>query len=177
MRKRLSPPIPSQSRLKELLEYDSQTGIATWKARPITRPHDKTWNACFAGKQIGGKAKTQYIWISIDNNNYLLHRVIYKWMTGEEPLVIDHEDLDKKNNKWLNLRAANQSQNRCNAPTGKSVKSGVKGLFLTPNGKWQGKVTFKKVNHWTARFEIKEDAIEALEALRKVIHGEFAKSD
>lgn len=169
--------IPPQERLKELIDYDPESGKATWRVRPVTRPHDKTWNACFAGKQIGGSAKTEYYWISIADNNYLLHRVIYKWMTGEEPAVIDHKDLNKKNNCWNNLRAATQSENRCNAPTGKSVKSGVKGLFLTTSGKWQGKVTFKKVNYWTTRFEIKEDAIEALDKLRASIHGDFSKND
>lgn len=175
MRKRISDSIPPQEHLRELIDYDPVSGIAAWKSRPVTRPHDKTWNSCFAGKQIGGRAKTQYFWISIHDVNYLLHRVIFKWMTGKDVLVVDHKDLDKKNNKWDNLREADQSQNRCNAPTGKSSKSGVKGLFLTRSGKWQGKVTLQGQHYWTARFQLEEDAKEALEKLRSVVHGDFAK--
>lgn len=176
MRKRTSAPIPSKDELRNLITYDKQSGKVFWLPRPENRWQDKGWNTKFANKEVSGSPNTEYIWISIHNMNYLLHRVIVVYESGIDAEVVDHKDLNKKNNAWDNLRIANQSQNRCNAPIGAKLgKSGVKGLSQTKQGQWKGRVTFKGQHYNTARYDLKEDAVKALEALRISIHGEFSR--
>ena len=45
------------------------------------------------------------------------HRLIWKWITGEEPsehLLVEHRDENPSNNAWNNLRLTNDRVNRLN---------------------------------------------------------------
>ena len=48
----------------------------------------------------------------------LLHRVVWMWMTGEDPgdLYLDHIDRDRGNNRWWNLRVGTAELNSVNTP-------------------------------------------------------------
>lgn len=76
-------PIPySQQELKELLDYNAETGILSWR---------KSWRRRVAGAEAGYYG-LNYKYVGLKGRDYFVHRVIWKWMTGEDPKVeIDHK--------------------------------------------------------------------------------------
>lgn len=112
-------PLPSQEYLRECLSYYPETGALLWNSR--ARHHFESlrvfnmWNTSFAGKIAGTLTSNGYRKLFLDNRQVLAHRLIWKWMTGNDPInEVDHWDLNTDNNKWLNLREATRHQNGCN---------------------------------------------------------------
>lgn len=96
-------------RLRELLHYDPQTGLFTWRVeRKGTRGRGS-----IAGKYIGRDG--EYRAVTIDGVAYLAHRLAWfyvyeKWPTG----MIDHCNRVKTDNAIRNLREATHSINSLN---------------------------------------------------------------
>lgn len=98
----------TQERLKELLDYDKNTGLFTWKIYKgrVTKGY------------IAGTICRGYINIKIDNKLYKAHRLAWLYMYGKLPdMVIDHIDSDKTNNKISNLRDVSIAYNNQNIIT------------------------------------------------------------
>lgn len=89
--RRKGPPCDHATLLK-LLHYDPDTGVVTWR----TRPGDLKWSSRYAGKPAGSRARRAtgfYRETSIFDVNYLMHRIVWFYMTGEWPdHEIDHRD-------------------------------------------------------------------------------------
>lgn len=150
--------LPPQERLRELFDYCPQTGILTHK-RLHKRMHGKP-AGCYRTRRGGRK---WLVLVSIDHVQYPAHRLIWRYVTGEDPAVsIDHIDRNPFNNCWSNLRLADnwlQSQNREWIAT-----EGHKGISYK-----------KEISKWTARkvvngerihlgtFLTKEEAIKAMD--------------
>jgi hypothetical protein len=97
----------TQARLKELLDYDMDTGVFTWK----NYRHSKMPN-----KQKAGSFDTWgYIKISVDNKLYRAHRLAWLFVYGEMPLLqIDHINGIRTDNRIANLRKVNNAENQQN---------------------------------------------------------------
>ena len=100
--------MPEQKFLQERFEYDPDTGYLIWKERPSHHfTHKGTANSVnsrLAGKKAGRMHWSGGLDVTITSQNWMVHRVIYKLMTGEEPSVdIIHIDGDPLNNRWSNL--------------------------------------------------------------------------
>lgn len=97
--------LPSQFRLKQLLDYDAATGVFTWK---VNR-HGPAKAGTRAGTERQG-----YRHISVSGVKQSEHRWAFLWMTGQIPSSIDHRDGEGTNNRWSNLREATHSENMVN---------------------------------------------------------------
>lgn len=140
----------TQELLRELLDYNPETGVLTWKKRD--RKWFKTnnafivWNSRSTGKEAGcvGHNKAtgkKYGHISIFNRLYLKHRIIWIYVTGETPNQIDHIDGNGLNNKLENLRDVTQSGNQRNKRMGKNNTSGVVGVnWVSDMRKWRATI-------------------------------------
>lgn len=116
-------PLPSQARLKELFDYNEDTGVFRWKKRANNKSRVTIGD-------IAGCSDGKYIRLSVDGKKYAAQRLAWMYMTGEDPgeLEIDHKDEKKLNNAFSNLRKATSGQNRSNQGARKPNKLGIKGV-------------------------------------------------
>jgi len=98
--------LPPQSLLQERFNYDPDTGIVTWRVSPA--------RSVKVGQIVGSKNRLGYITVYINDKSYLLHRVIYKLMTGTDPHHIDHINHNPSDNRWCNLRSVTHQENMMN---------------------------------------------------------------
>lgn len=156
----------TQERLTELLEYDTTTGVFTWK-RPCGRP-SRTLGAGVKEKTYG------YILIGIDGLMYRAHRLAWLYVHGDFPARhIDHINGVRDDNRISNLREATESQNACNRAG--TSKTGYKGVYLhRRSGRWYAMLQWKKKKYYLGYFDTPEAAAEAYKAAAESTFGEFA---
>lgn len=129
-------PLPSQDVLRQLLDYDPETGALTWKERGIewfsAPDRHKAWNSRYAGKPAFTAISNGYLVGAIKcigiKRGYA-HRVVWAIQSGSWPNVIDHIDGDKTNNRASNLRDVTHSENLRNMPRRKDNSSGHTGIY------------------------------------------------
>ena len=157
--------------VRALIDYDSETGVVTWR---VARG-----NKYKAGGVVGSKTPKGYMQVNLGGKNYLLHRVIWLWMTGEWPKVlVDHENGIRDDNRWRNLRAATSQQNQSNSKRRSDNASGEKGVrFHKQRKKWTAQVSIDGKNKHLGVFSNKEEAMEAVRVKRQELHGEFARHE
>ena len=121
-------------RLKELLNYDPETGIFLWKVAAGRRVK--------AGDVAGTVNGKGYIHITIGCKIYQAHRLAWLDYYGYFPEHgLDHEDRDKSNNRIDNLREASNQCNIRNTGNRKNNTSGVKGIYFNKAAqKWSAKI-------------------------------------
>lgn len=119
----------TQKRLKELLEYNAETGVFTW--------------LIYKNKKQAGYVKTNgYRQISINKINYPAHKLAWLYVYGKYPIMLDHKDHNRDNNAILNLREVTNSENSKNMKQNKNNKTGIVGVSLNKSiGKWEASIT------------------------------------
>jgi hypothetical protein len=153
-------------RLREVLNYDPTTGLLAWRTRISIR--------VMPGKIAGHQNRYGYISLRIDGILYQAHVLAWFYMTGEWiPGGIDHRDLDGANNKWINLRRANRSQQEGNTRINKRNMVGLKGVGR--NGKI-GKYRARCKNIMLGWFDCPAAAHLAYIIAADKEFGEFARS-
>ncbi len=145
-------PLPSQDYLREALEYNPDNGELTWKVRPVHHFIDgghsaqhqcNSWNTRYAGTPAIASKDTSkgYFTGSIGGVSTLAHRVIWKWVTGEDALDVDHIDGNGRNNRISNLRSVSTSDNLKNMKRRADSKSGFAGLqWFHRTKKWRARI-------------------------------------
>ena len=106
------------------------------------------------------------------NKKLLMHRLITQC---PEHLHVDHINHNKLDNRRKNLRVCNRKQNQGNSRKQSNNKTGFKGVFRSPNGKFiaQAKIDLKSIHIGT--FETAEEAAKAYDKVALAEWGEFAK--
>lgn len=121
--------------LRENLHYDPETGALCWKSHPAGK-------YVVPGRPTGLTPSVRHRKISIFGKRYLVHRVIWFWMTGSWPDgLIDHKDRDPTNNRWQNLRVANYLQNVGNTGKKRQNKCGLKGIMEAGSNRWAAQIS------------------------------------
>lgn len=117
------------ARLRELLHYDPETGIFTWRTSSQT---------------AGSQNDRGYVRITIDGSDHKAHRLAHLYMTGEWPSAqIDHRSRVRDDNRWDNLRGATNGQNQANKAA--TSASGHKGVYWAPHaGMWRAELTLRR---------------------------------
>lgn len=161
----------TQEYLQFRLIYFPDSGIFVWKNNDVG---SNQWNSRCADKNAGSIDSQGYVQITIDGISYLAHRLAFLYMTGEWPtILIDHEDTNRSNNAWDNIRQANHSQNGSNSKLSARNTSGYKGV--TPfKGKFTARVGINRQQHYLGIFDTAELANDAVVDKRKELHGEFS---
>jgi len=155
----------TQERLKELLHYDPETGIFTWRAT--------TSNRVKTGDRAGNRNTNGYRRLRIDNVHYLEHRLAWFYLFGEWPKpFIDHINGDPSDNRIANLRVATRLINQQNFRRArKDSATGVQGVYASGK-RFYAKIKVKGEKMYLGMFPTKEDAHQAyLTAKRKHHEG------
>lgn len=97
----------TQERMRELLDYDPETGIFTW------RKDGKGGRGIRRGQRAGSVDPNGYRYIRLDQKDYLAQRLAWFWSKNEWPKLVRFEDENKDNCAIKNLRDAafTQAQN------------------------------------------------------------------
>lgn len=164
-------PLPSLERLNELFTYEPLTGDLRWKSVPPQFKRAKP------GDLVGTIGAKGYRVVGIDRIYYLAHRIIWKMMTGADPVdQVDHEDTNRLNNRWNNLREADNGKNRYNATIGRNNTSGFKGVcWDKSHNAWAAYIAAGDGHKRIGRFKIKADAIAARLKAAEELHGQFMR--
>lgn len=154
-------------RLKQVLHYDPDTGIFTWLVS----------SGRVSRGTSAGTNKDGYINISVDRRLYRAHRLAWLYMTGQWPNeLLDHKDLNRSNNRWDNIRAANSFGNSCNSPKPSNNTSGYKGVrWYKANERWSAQIQINRKSVHLGYFDRAEEAHAAYCTAANELFGEFAR--
>jgi len=139
----------TQQRLKEVLHYDSESGVFTW-ASNRTRASK--------GEIAGGNDGHGYWMICIDGVKYASHRLVWMYVYGFFPEEVDHINHIRTDNRLVNLRATDRSGNAKNISKPLNNVSGVIGVSWTKrlgkrNDKWEVRACGKFLGYFDDFFE------------------------
>lgn len=158
-------------RLRELLDYDPETGVFTWRVR--------RGSTAQKGTKAGCHCAYGYTVIRIDDRLHRANRLAWLYMVGEWPSEhVDHINRVRDDDRWSNLRLATNAQNCANAARSKNNKSGFKGVYWgRREQKWIAKITPNRKQKQLGCFDRVEDAAEAYKRAAIEYYGEFARED
>lgn len=149
-------------RLRQVLDYDPQSGVFIWKERDFSA---QGWNTSYAGRQaLTSDNGSGYRVGSVDCVKVYAHRVAWAIVHGEWPSIIDHIDGDRSNNRISNLRSVSHAENARNCRLNKNNTSGTNGVSWNKAArKWQVHVTVDRKQSCLGLFDC-ADAAKAARA-------------
>lgn len=157
-------PLENRATLREWLNYDPETGVFTWR-----KSHPRHFSA---GAVAGHLMPLHgYIRINLYRVPYAAHRLAWLYMSDLPlPEVLDHINGQKDDNRWCNLRAADDSLNAQNVRKArKNSKTGV--LGVTSNGRgYRAVVRLAGKNHYSTTFRTVDEASDAYLDMKRKLH-------
>lgn len=163
--------------VRDLLDYDSETGVLTWRWRDVKWFEDtptrsaswsqRNWNSRRAGTAAFPSPSTNgYPASTILGRRYHAHRIAWLHAFGRHPVgEIDHINHNRSDNRLVNLREVTRDVNMRNISKSVANTSGITGVHWdSQTSKWRAEI---RVNHKTyklGRFDEKEDAAKARKA-------------
>lgn len=153
-------------RLREVVTYDPATGVLRWR---IARGRAKV------GAVAGSPEKKGYLRISIDGRRFKAHRLAWLYVKAEWPTdQIDHENGHHADNRFDNLREANNPLNCANAAVPKNNTVGFKGVAKSGRRFTAGiKKNYRRIH--LGSFDTAQEAAAAYDAKAKELWGNFAR--
>jgi hypothetical protein len=113
-------------RVREVLDYDPETGLLRWKLRLSKNTH--------VGDIAGSLHPQGYTVVTIGEKQYQGHRLAWCHYYGRWPRGgLDHKDAVRNNNAIDNLRRATNVQQNRNRKLSPKNKAGFKGVSWSYN--------------------------------------------
>ncbi len=162
-------PLPNVEVVRSLLDYDSVTGIFTWRT-------DRGLGLWVKAGDVAGRImRNGYRQITVDGQQCLAHRLAWLHFHGQEPgEQIDHINGDKADNRIDNLREATFADNMRNFPMTKRNTTGFKGVcFHKRDKRWQASIGFNGQVKHIGSFDSPEEASLAYQKAAREHFGEF----
>ena len=142
----------SAERLREMLDYDAETGIFVWR-----KDHGVNVKA---GMEAGHVTNKGYRMISLDGFRSVSHRLAWLYVYGAFPSgEVDHINRVKTDNRLCNLREVTRSENQQNTPIQKNNNSGYRGVsWNARDKKWRAQIYSNRKPIYLGYFDSAEDA-------------------
>jgi hypothetical protein len=172
--------MPTQAYLRECFDYDPETGILRWKVRPLAHFKNahgmNSFNAQHAERECRRPMPKGYLTVNIAGRSYLVHRLVWKLTTGQEPTgEIDHKNGVRDCNRWDNLRDATHQQTAINRGATVASRTGVKGVHWDDSKRcYTVFITVGGRTKYCGRFDDIEAARQRQRAAEVEAHGAFA---
>jgi hypothetical protein len=154
----------SAERLRELLDYDPETGVFTWKKT--------NGNRRLAGSVAGGRQDSAgYLRGGIDGRVYFAHRLAWLHFHGEWPKgIIDHINGDRTDNRIANLRDVSQTVNLQNQRKARG-RSGLMGAsWVELRKKWTARIKIDKKVISLGSYQTAEEAHRVYMEAKRRLH-------
>jgi len=169
----------SAEQVRSLFTYDPLEGVLRWRAAA------GRYGRIPAGSVAGGVSGNEgYRTVNVGGKLYRVARIIWVYMKGEWPEhQVDHEDRDIANDKWVNLRLANSSQNKANCGkylrkgNASSLLKGVQAVQKARSIRYRAIATKDGVREHLGYFDTEELAHAAYLKRSEELHGEFAAGE
>ncbi len=153
-------------RLRELLNYDPDTGVFTRRL--------KNANCVKVGDVAGGLDGRGYCRFRIDGKKHRAHRLAWLYMHGDWPLgEIDHINGLPADNRISNLRDVSHAENVQNVhkPNKDNESCEFRGVHWHRRDlKWTAQIRANGKIKWLGAFPTKEAAAEAYKQAKRVHH-------
>lgn len=159
--------------VQAMLDYDPVAGTFHWRHR-----HDRSarWNSRYAGT-LAGTIGNGYRMIQLEEKGiggYYAARIATLLMTGAWPQdQVDHINGKRADDRWENLRPANNSQNNQNRGPQGNNKTGLRGVSRW-GSRWQARIQVNGEQRRIGAYATIEEAAAAYQATSMVLHGDFA---
>lgn len=141
-----------QTYLKSIIEYNPDNGLfrRLYRTSPTA---NLDWS-------IGSKRPDGYTFLSIQNKQYLCHRLAWLYIYGAFPKTyLDHINQNKQDNRIVNLRLTNKSLNALNTSLPHEDSSSTyQGVSRTSSGKWMCKLTINGYQRYLGSYNTEEEA-------------------
>lgn len=154
-------------RLRELLDYDRNTGV-------FTRRHGPRRSSAKPGDVAGCLTPAGYVAISVDGRKHQAHRLVWMYEHGRWPVeLVDHRDGNRSNNSLGNLREASHQGNHQNLRRAHADNlTGYLGVtFDKRRGLWKSHIHAEGKLHWLGRFKTPELAHAAYLTAKRNLHS------
>lgn len=160
----------TQHYLKEVLEYNPECGIFTW--RKVLYNHIHLLNTVAGSIYANG-----YRYVQIGGKDYRAGRLAWFYVHGEWPAAyVDHINGNRADDRIENLRLATNSQNQANRGVMATNTSGTKGVrYEASRRRWRAQITANGKSKCLGRFRSRDEAMQAYAKAAKEIWGDFAR--
>ena len=151
----------TQAELKELLNYDPDTGVFKWRVSPRM--------GISVGTNAGCLSSWGYLIIRIKGKPYRAHRLAWLYVYGEWPEgELDHINHDRIHNRIENLRIVSRFENSRNQKMRTNNTSGVTGVYWNKvYQKWYAYIQLRGKLKYLGRSTDKQVTIEARKTAEK----------
>lgn len=163
--------LPDVELLRKLLNYNPETGVMIWKARPEedfrSRPAFVQWNKRNVGNPALASVGTHgYAHGAINGMQYYAHRILWKLHTGADPIAeLDHINGIRTDNRIANLREVSRLLNTQNRKLRSDCKHGVPGVHWHDQcQKWKVTINNAKQRVYIGVFVDFDEAVAARRA-------------
>lgn len=153
----------TQSRLKECLDYNPDTGEFTWMENQGSA---KKGDSCKCQDSHG------YSVIKIDRKKYYAHRLAWLYVYGDWPVEeIDHINGRRADNRACNLRDVCSRVNQQNLHNWSTKhESGYLGVFAHRHGRWRARIRHEGRSTNLGIFDTPEEASQAYLKAKRELH-------
>lgn len=160
----------TQEFLKDILDYNSETGEFRWIKPPKNHPR---MTGKIAGCKRPGTKGDDYIYICIGGPAYGAHRLAMLWFHGINAILVDHKNRDGCDNRIENLRESTRLGNARNHSHGLKKIGLPVGVRMAKSGRFVARIRDAKKPVHIGTFTTLEAASDAYQETRKQLFGEF----
>lgn len=152
--------------LQQIANYDSSTGVFTWKLTISTRAQ--------IGKEFGSWDMYGYKTVRINKKSYKLHRLAWLYMHGEMPKNdIDHINGIRHDNRIVNLRDVKRKtnlENQTKLYKQKKYTSLIGAYFDKRKNIFYSRISVNNKNIHLGSFETEQKAHDAYISAKRKLH-------